>query len=171
MARQKKTIITGVSREQMEEAFGQYATADAEVQHINAEMDRQFVAIREQHADRLAELEQVKADAFEKMQVFATENREAHFTKRKSMETTHGTIGFRTGNPQLKPGKGMTWAGILELLKIKGRNYIRTEEEVAKDKLLAERELDECKIIMGACHITVVQKETFYVEPKTEGST
>ena len=64
MARQKKTIITGVSREQMEEAFGQYATADAEVQHINAEMDRQFVAIREQHADRLAELEQVKADAF-----------------------------------------------------------------------------------------------------------
>lgn len=74
MARQKKTIITGVSREQMEEAFGQYATADAEVQHINAEMDRQFVAIREQHADRLAELEQVKADSFEVMQVFATEN-------------------------------------------------------------------------------------------------
>ncbi len=64
---------------------------------------------------------------------------------------------------------GMTWAGILELLKIKGKNYVRMVEEVAKDKLLAERDLDDCKIVMDACCIDVVQDETFFVEPKTEG--
>ena len=82
MARVKKTVVTGVTREQMEDAFGRYASADAEVQSINAAMDKQFVAIREKHADRLAELEQEKTEAFEVMQVFATENREELFSKR-----------------------------------------------------------------------------------------
>ena len=75
--REKKIIISGVTREAMEDAFGRYATADAEAQSITAEMDRQFVAIREQYADRLAELEGQKREAFEVMQVFATEQREA----------------------------------------------------------------------------------------------
>lgn len=167
--REKKTIISGVSREAMEEAFRAYADADAKQRSLTAEMDGKLVEIREDYADRLAELDAEKKAAFEKMQVFATENREELFTKRKSMETTHGILGFRTGNPKLKARKGMTWAGILELLKIKGKNYVRMVEEVAKDKLLTERDLDECKVVMEACCIDVVQDETFFVEPKSEG--
>lgn len=168
MARIKKTIITGVTREQMEEAFGQYALADAEVQSITASMDQQFVAIREQHADRLAELEEQKSKALEVMQVFATENREELFSKRKSMETAHGVIGFRTGTPKLKTKKGFTWAAVLELLRKFGRDYIRATEEIAKDKLLADRDSDECQQLMEDCGIIVAQDETFYVEPKKE---
>lgn len=167
--REKKTIISGVSREAMEEAFSAYATADAQQRSLTAEMDSKLVEIRASYADRLAVLESEKKEAFEKMQVFATENREELFTKRKSMETTHGILGFRIGNPKLKVRKGMTWAGVLELLKIKGKNYVRTVEEVAKDKLLAERDIDKCKAVMDACCIDVIQEETFFVEPKTEG--
>lgn len=168
MARIKKTIITGVTREQMEEAFGQYALADAEVQSITASMDQQFVAIREQHADRLAMLEEQKSKALEVMQVFATENREELFSKRKSMETAHGVIGFRTGTPKLKTKKGFTWAAVLELLRKFGKDYIRATEEIAKDKLLADRDSDECQQLMEDCGIMVAQDETFYVEPKKE---
>nr|DAL82974.1 MAG TPA: hypothetical protein [Caudoviricetes sp.] len=168
MARKKKEIISGITRDEMEDAMRIYATADAKERALNAELDGKLAEIREQYAAELADLNAEKDEAFEKLQAYATENREEHFTKRKSMETTHGTLGFRIGQPQLKPAKGMTWAGILELLKLKGKNYIRTVEEIAKDKLLAERELDDCKIIMDACHISVIQKETFYVEPKTE---
>ena len=134
--REKKTIISGVSREAMEEAFRAYADADAQQRSLTAEMDGKLVEIREDYADRLAELEAEKKAAFEKMQVFAVENREELFTKRKSMETTHGILGFRTGNPKLKARKGMTWAGILELLKIKGKNYVRMVEEVARTNSL-----------------------------------
>lgn len=168
MARVKKTVVTGVTREQMEDAFGRYASADAEVQSINAAMDKQIVAIREKHADRLAVLEQEKTEAFEVMQVFATENREELFSKRKSMETTHGTLGFRTGQPKLKTKKGFTWAAVLELLKKFGQDYIRTVEEPAKDKLLANREDEDCQQVMKDCGILVAQDETFYVEPKKE---
>ncbi len=168
MARQKKTVITGVTREQMEEAFGKYALADAEVASINAAMDKQFVAIREKHADRLAELEQQKAEAFELMSVFATENREELFSKRKSIENTHGVLGFRLGTPKLKTKKGFTWAAVLELLKKFGKDYVRTVDEPAKDKLLADRDSEECKKVMSDCGILVAQDETFYVEPKKE---
>ena len=169
MARKKKVILSGITRDEMEEAMHSYAVADAKQRALMAEMDGKLSEIREQYSGQLQDLDMEKDEAFEKLQAFATENREELFTKRKSMETTHGILGFRIGNPQLKPGKGMTWAGVLELLKMKGKGYIRTVEEVAKDKLLAERELDECRIVMEACHISVVQKETFYVEPKSEG--
>ena len=168
MARVKKTVVTGVTREQMEDAFGRYASADAEVQSINAAMDKQFVAIREKHADRLAVLEQEKTEAFEVMQVYATENREELFSKRKSIETTHGTLGFRTGMPKLKTKKGFTWAAVLELLKKFGKDYVRTVEEPAKDKLLANRDNEECQQLMEDCGIIVDQGETFFVEPKKE---
>ena len=169
MARKKKEIISGISRDEMEKAMRDYAIADAAHRALTAEMDGKLSDLREKYSERLQKLETEKDEAFNKCQVFATENRDEHFSKRKSMETTHGTLGFRIGNPQLKPAKGMTWAGILELLKLKGKNYIRTAEEIAKDKLLTERESDECKMVMAACHISVVQKETFFVEPKTEG--
>lgn len=168
MARIKKTIITGVTRDQMEEAFGQYALADAEVQSITASMDKQFVAIREKHADRLAELEEQKTKALEVMQVFATENRDELFSKRKSLVTTHGVLGFRTTTPKLKPRKGFTWAAVLELLRKFGKDYLRTTEEVAKDKLLADRDSNECQQLMEDCGLMVDQHETFFVELKKE---
>ena len=168
MARKKKVILSGITRDEMEEAMHAYAVADAKQRALTAEMDGKLSDIREEYATRLADLDTEKEEAFEKLQAFATENREAQFSKRKSVETTHGTLGFRIGNPQLKPAKGMTWAGVLELLKLKGKNYIRTVEDIAKDKILAERETEECQLVMQASHISVVQKENFYVEPKTE---
>lgn len=166
--RAKKIIVSGITREQMEEAFGRYATADAEMQSINAAMDKEFVAIRERNAERLAELEQQKTESFEVMQVFATEQREVLFSKRRSLETTHGIIGFRTGTPKLKTRRGFTWAAALELVREFLPSYIRTSEEVAKDKLLADRENEQLQPLMQKCGIDVVQEESFYVEPKKE---
>lgn len=166
--REKKIILSGVTREAMEEAFGRYATADAEMQSINAAMDKEFVAIRERNAERLAELEAQKAESFEVMQVFATEQREVLFSKRRSLETTHGIIGFRTGTPKLKTRRGFTWAAALELVREFLPSYIRTSEEVAKDKLLADRENEQLQPLMQKCGIDVVQEESFYVEPKKE---
>ena len=109
-----------------------------------------------------------RANRWRKPSVFATEQREVLFSKRRSMETTHGVIGFRTGNPQLKPRRGFTWAAALELVREFLPSYIRTEEAIAKDKLLADRENEEIAPLMEKCGIIVGQAETFYVEPKKE---
>jgi phage host-nuclease inhibitor protein Gam len=99
----------------------------------------------------------------------------------------HGTIGFRTGTPKLKTLKGFTWASALELAKrFLPMTYIRQTEEIAKDRLLADRDLKEVAVYdtptgdlrtatmieaMAVCGIQVVQDEAFYVEPKKEETT
>lgn len=180
--RQKKTIVTGVTREAADDAFARYAKAAAKYDKVTAEIELQCARIREKYQNELAELDAEKETSFGVLQSYATENHAELFAKKKSLDMAHGTIGFRTGTPKLKTLKGFTWASALELVKtFMPSGYVRTTEEVAKDKLLADRELDEVSLnegghvrtaamseAMAKCGIQVVQDETFFVEPKNE---
>lgn len=178
--RTKKTIITGVTREAADDAFALYAKADAQMSKITADIELQCAKIREKWANRLSELEAEREAAFDTLQAFATENQAELFAKKKSLEMTHGVIGFRTGTPKLKTLKGFTWASALQLVKAFLPGYTRQTEEIAKDKLLADRDVESVIVTdgedvtmpmsqaMAKCGITVSQDETFYVEPKKE---
>lgn len=181
--RQKKTVISGVTREAADVAFATFAKADASINKINADIELQCAKIREKHQAELTRLTAERDSSFEMLQAFATENQTELFSKKKSLDMAHGTIGFRTGTPKLKTLKGFTWASALELVKaFMPSSYIRKFEEIAKDKLLADRDLEDVKITesglmeqevtmkeaMAKCGIQVVQEETFYVEPKKE---
>ena len=166
--RQKKTLIQGITAEQANDAFAQYAKADAQIQKINADIELQCAKIREKRADELTRLSDEREKAFDTLQAYAVENQAELFTKKKSLEMTHGTIGFRTGTPKLKTLKGFTWASVLNLVKEFLPSFIRTTEEIAKDKLLADRDAEGMGEKMAQCGIMVTQDETFYVEPKKE---
>lgn len=166
--RQKKTIISGVSKDAAEEAFATYAKADAERAKITAEVELKCAQIREKYQERLSQLQSTQEAAFDTLQAFATENQAELFNKKKSLEMVHGTIGFRTGTPKLKTLKGYTWASALQLVKEFLPGFIRSTEEIAKDKLLADREDEKVAANLGRCGILVAQDETFYVEPKKE---
>ena len=174
--RQKKVIISGISREQAEEAFGTYAKAEAESEKIKAEIELQCARLRERHSARLSELDSQKEEAFNVLHSFAVEHQQELFSKKKSLDMTHGVIGFRTGTPKLKTLKGFTWASALQLVKEFLPGYIRQTEEIAKDKLLADRDTSlstpsgsiHMAEGMMRCGIGVVQDETFYVEAKEE---
>lgn len=161
-------VVTGVTAQQMETAMAQYATADAEMAKINAAMDVQLTAIRDRYAARLSELGRQRTDAFDLVQVFATENRDTLFSRKKSLENSHGTLGFRTGTPKIKTRKGFTWGAVLELARTIAPGFVRTSEEVAKDRLLADRDSDEVQALMPRIGVEVVQDETFYIELKKE---
>jgi phage host-nuclease inhibitor protein Gam len=167
MVRQKKVLVQNVSREAAEQAFGDYAAADAKFQNISSKMDMEITKIRDKYSDQLAELSTLKEEKFEIIQAFALENKEL-FSKKKSIESTHGVFGFRTGTPKLKNMKGFTWASVLNLVKEFLPEYIRTAEEIAKDKLLADRDKENVFELFPKCGVMVVQDEAFYVEPKKE---
>lgn len=178
--RQKKTLIQGITTDQANDAFAQYAKADAQIQKINADIELQCAKIREKRADELTRLADEREKAFDTLQAYAVENQAELFAKKKSLDMAHGTIGFRTGTPKLKTLKGFTWASALQLVKEFLPGYVRQTEEIAKDKLLADRDIDvmvagdtlgpgkPVREQMAKCGITVVQDETFYVEPKKE---
>ncbi len=163
--RQSKVIITDITREEAEDAFAEFAAADARAQQITAKMDVEMTRIREKYADELQKLEDVKDASFEKLQCYGESNRD-EFGKKKSLDMVHGVIGFRTGTPKLKLLGGYKWESVTTLVKALLPAYIRTTEEVAKDQLLADRELlvaDFPKV-----GIKVDQDEKFFVEPKKE---
>ena len=166
--RVKKTVITGVTNEQVEAALSEFSQADSRIQKITAEMELKITAIRDKHAEELAELQKKKDDSMEILQIFATENKESLFSKTKSYKSTHGIFGFRTGTPKIKQLKGFTKESVLALVKAILPDYIRTAEEVAKDRLLADRDKEEVAEKLSKCGMVVVQDETFYVEPKKE---
>lgn len=182
--RQKKTVIQGVTREAADEAFASYAKADAGINKIQAEIELQCAKIREKYQGQLGALMCERECAFDTLQAFATENQAELFARKKSLDMAHGTIGFRTGTPKLKTLKGFTWASALELVKTFLPGYARQTVEIAKDKLLADRDLENVGVpagdaagtaagmamseAMSKCGIQVVQDETFYVEPKKE---
>ena len=166
--RKKKVIITGVSREAADEAFATYAKSDAQLQKINADIELQCAKYREKYADKIATLSEERDKAFDTLQAFATENQAELFTKKKSLDMAHGVIGFRTGTPKLKTLKGFTWASALQLVKEFLPNYARQTWDIAKDKLLADRDAEQMADSMAKCDIQVVQDEAFYVEPKKE---
>lgn len=167
-SRVKKVIVSGVTSEQSEVAFAEFAKADAKIQNIQSKMDMEMTRIREKYAEDLAKQQEIKDRNFEIMQTFATENREELFSRKKSYESAHGVFGFRTGTPKLKNLKGFTWASVTNMVKEFLPEYIRTSEELAKDKLLADRDKEEVSELFPKCGVTVVQDETFYVEPKKE---
>lgn len=52
MARTKKTVVSGITREQAEQAFADFAAADAKVQNLTSKMDIEMTRIREKYADQ-----------------------------------------------------------------------------------------------------------------------
>lgn len=167
--REKKPVIAPLSLEQAEQIMSDYAMLDAQVSEITATMDQKITKIREEHADKLQNLGDKRQERLTQLQLFAETNKQL-FDKKKSLEMAHGVIGFRTGTPKLKTIKGFTWPSVTNLLKKTLPNYVRTVEEPAKDKLLADRDKPEIRSLFNKDGIgcEVVQDETFFVELKKE---
>ncbi|WP_438710834.1 host-nuclease inhibitor Gam family protein [Aquimarina muelleri] len=164
----KKTVVPPLNTSEADRVLARYALAHAKREHINAEMDEKFTKIREEYAADLQDATDIVNENFQKLQMYYEVKPEL-FKKRKSLETAHGLIGFRTGTPKLKTLKGFTWAAVLKLLQSKKAvEFLRTKEEPAKDLLLAKREESTTKTLMAEVGIEVVQDDTFFIDLKKE---
>lgn len=161
-------MVSGVSRDEFENNFADYAAADAKMQHITARMDVDITRIREKYQDQLAALQDAKEKAFEVMNVFAVEHRDEYFSKKKSLETVHGTVGFRTGTPKLKTLRGFTWASVTNLVKEFLPDYVVVKEDTSKSKLIDDRDVPAVAEMLPKIGVEIVQEENFFVEPKKE---
>lgn len=168
--REKRTVITGVTEEQMNQAFADYARSKSKIEKINIELDLKNQRNREAVADDLLQLEKEKTQAFDVLQAYAMENRESLFSKKKSLETVHGVMGFRRGNLKLGKSKKYTWEGIIDLLKEHLPDFVRTKSEVNKEELIQaySDKNEEVIALFPVCGITIEQNETFFAEPKSE---
>jgi phage host-nuclease inhibitor protein Gam len=165
--REKKKVITGVTAEGAQEASAAYTTAHVRQMQIEAKMNEQINKIKAKYQDEITELAEEKDGHFEILEVYAKEQKD-NWGKKKSMDLLNATIGFRTGTPKLKCDKGFNWTSVTSLLKEHYPDYVRTVDEPNKEKLIADRDNDGFDKICKKSHVSIVQDETFYVEPKIE---
>lgn len=170
MAKKRVTVKTGITESEFQEALAIYASSDAGICKINADLDVKITDLRKKVEDQLIDLTGKRDEALEIIKNYSVENKDQLFSKKKSMETSHGTIGFRTGTPKLKTLKGFTWNAVTNMLKEFLPAYVRTVEEPAKDRLLADRDNEEVLSNLEKVGIQVVQDETFYIELKKENA-
>jgi phage host-nuclease inhibitor protein Gam len=134
-------------------------------QSANA-MDEALTGVRERYEKRQAGLEKSIAEKSTVAQAWAEANW-AEFGSLKSLEFTHGTVGWRSGQPQLRTLSGWTWDRVLEKLKQEAdlSGYVRAREEVNKQMILGDRERLGNDGLRGL-GVRVVQEESFFIEPK-----
>jgi phage host-nuclease inhibitor protein Gam len=163
MARQTKKLIQEVTQNACEEAFADYNACISDLQVLEGKMNAEITRVKEKYESRISLLQAERDDAFEVMQAWAEYNPD-RFADKKSLDFTHGTIGFRTGMPKLSLLRGFKWPAVLQLVKQNLPAYVRVKEDVDKERMLADRNAIDLKRV-GVC---VEQDETFFVQPRLE---
>ena len=165
--REKKKIISGVTTDQAQEASASYTTSYVAKMKIEAKMNEEINRIKDKYQDEITEHDEDMKEQFLVLEVYAGESKK-DWGKAKSIELLHSKIGYRTGMPKLKLDKGFNWTSVTALLKEYFSAYIRTVDEPNKEKLIADRETEGFDKVCKKAHVSVVQDETFFVEPKVE---
>jgi phage host-nuclease inhibitor protein Gam len=166
----KKTKLPSLkSREDADAAVARFV--DRQLKNVEAigKMEAEIKEIRDKYRVQVNSLEEEIENLFEQLEQWAIVN-PGLFADRKSLEFAHGTIGFRTAPPKLKPIGKFTWERILDLIQCEpklAKKYIRIKNEVDREALLADRD-DLGPETLETIALRVIQDETFYVDPKTE---
>jgi phage host-nuclease inhibitor protein Gam len=167
MAREKKKVITGISHEQAQDASAAYAAAYVAKMKLEAKMNEEINRIRSKYQDNITKLEDAKAENYEVLHVYASEQKDT-WGNVKSIELLHTRIGFRTGMPRLKCDRSFNWTSVTALLEEYYPDYVRIVTEPNKEKLIADRDNEGFDKLCKKTHLSVVQDETFFAEPKVE---
>ena len=171
MATTKKKVIGKVTEMQANEALRKHADADSRIAKINAEIELKVSAIRDKYKDELAIHKADIDETFEILEAFAEQN-EQLFVLKKSIDMQHGTIGFRTNPPSVKQHKGVKVETSIELMRkskvLQGFVVEKTTYSLDKTAILAQREDPKFVEKLDAAFVSIVQDETFFVEPKKE---
>jgi len=156
------------SRAEAEDVLGQIRQLTIERNQRMLERDRVIQGIQEQHAGPLETIETQLTQKTELLSGWADAN-PSEFAGKKSLEMTHGLIGWRIGKPTLKTLSGWTWDRVLEKLQSLPAfsRFIRRKDEVDKATILTERETI-AQEDLRTIGVRVVQEEAFFVEPDVE---
>lgn len=166
--RTKKPLPQIPTREQAEESAGHMRANAILRAKLKARKELLLKSIDDQFAPDLDDLDRLDADHFTAIQLWADANPEA-FGRGKSLDLTHALVGWRTGNPALKPLPKNTWETVLETLEHRGfLSCVRIKTEVNKEAILDRAKTGDNKFDLSEIGVKVVQTETFYVEPRLE---
>lgn len=161
-----------ITREQCAEEVRKYAETQNKINALDAEMNRELLAVKEQYEARIEEL---KADAkvhHKLIEGWAIDNPDEFPPDKKSLEFPCGVVGHRTGTPTVATIGGWTLGRALKVLVSRGESrFVTTKESLSKEAILsAFRKKDVSVEWLREVGLEIRQNEKFFIEPKLETS-
>jgi phage host-nuclease inhibitor protein Gam len=163
MTKKQKEKAAALTRDDLEAILRQLCLASVHLDEVEARMNEEIARVRTRFEADL----NVYGSTYREHEAMAAAWAEAHpdeFASKKSLAFVHATIGFRLGNPTLKPIAGMTWDKVLDLVRRHAPQYVRVKEELDRAALISaagELGAENLKTIGLRPH----QEERFFVEP------
>lgn len=162
MPKSAKKTAAALTREDIEGIVREMCLCSIRADEQTARMNEVIAAAREAHEPEIAAHAAQWKELFSIVKAWADVHRE-EFAGVKSIEMVHGTIGYRLGQLQVSPVKGMTWDKVTEVLQRLMPAYIRVKTEPDKQGLIALGDEN-----LGTLGLERTQQERFYVEPKKD---
>ena len=157
---------TSFTREQAEEAMRLLAIETYKLDAEQAALNKELAAVRTKHEAEICAFQETIDLLEAQIRSWADKTPDA-FAKKKSVDMVHGTCGYRTSPPSIKPIPGVTWEKVKAILDSKRPDFIRVVKEVDKEALLAARSMMKADdyAILG---LRLNQPEEFFVDPKKD---
>jgi hypothetical protein len=173
MAKRIKVILPSLrSLAEVEDVLGEIRSRTIYINNQKAKLEKQRQRLDEEFLPGIAQATGAIEQLAERLQNWAKAN-PAEFAGKRSLCLTHGTLGWRKGQPTFKTLKGFTLDKVLEKIREIFANpdeFIRTSHEVNKQALIDQRATipdEELKAI----GVRITQAEPFFVEPKLDEPT
>lgn len=176
-----KTTAVLKSRAAVEAAINEAVAAQIEREHLVAVRDAALLAINEQHGPAIDELSEIIDGNVALLEQWADVNR-AEFAGAQSLVINGHRLGYRVGQPTVKPVGKLKFPAIIKAIAAKGgelaKKFLRIKTELNKEAALecgriaecgdpAAREAAAAELAEIGCEI--VQGESFYLEPNRAG--
>ncbi len=143
--------------------------------YVNNELEARGLAVkREKEVAKLDEkydplfeayMEQQKVHSAIVQEYCAT-NREQLFAASKIIKSGTYDVGYRNGKVKIDLVEGKTEEQVLAQLKKHMPDYVRNVEQIAKDRLIADRKLPNVINAAASCGLRFVADEMFFIKVK-----
>ncbi len=175
----KRTIIRDMSH--LESIVSETVAAQIDREKRIAKRDGELQAINEKHAPQIEALSE-EIDANLALIEQWADAHSASWGDARSISVLGHRIGFRTGNPAVKPNGKLTFKTIVAAIAKAGgdlaKKFLKVKTDLCKETVLATARLLEspdeptraaaqAELDAIGCHIE--QAESFYLEPAREG--
>lgn len=170
------------TREAVEITVADTCDAQLKRESLTVERDARIKLIKDQYDPKIEEQDDVIATNLTLLEQWADANT-GEFGDARSMVISGARLGYRLGNPAVKPAGKLTFKAIIAGLQKLGehplaKKYLRVKTEFDKDAALSTGRLVEStdeSVATQADHelttlgVEIVQAETFYLDPPREG--
>jgi phage host-nuclease inhibitor protein Gam len=146
-------------------ALAAYALQTAQEDKLKSEIAAAIAKVNAKYAAATEAVTKAKAESTQTVKTYCEQNRPSLFGTALSMTVDGVKIGFRKGTYKIIAGEGISWEEVVARLKKKKMNdYLRTVEEIDKEKLIGAREDKKLISALPQLGITIGQEETFFIK-------